>query len=59
MEGNAIARSHCILLIRAKTFFDEYLYSTIYTSVFYHQTLYIEEDPHQGSKRICNMLTLY
>jgi len=37
MEGGAIARSDYILLIRATTFFDEYLYCTIYN---------IEEDPH-------------
>jgi len=45
MEGDAIVLSHCILLIRATTFFDEYLY---YAST----TLYTEEDPHQGSKRL-------
>jgi len=33
MEGDAIVLSHCILLIRATTFFDEYLYCTIYNIV--------------------------
>jgi len=44
MEGGAIVLSHhCILHIRATTFFDEYLYCT-------STTLYTEED--QGSKRL-------
>jgi len=30
MEGGAIVLFHCILFIRAMTFFDEYLYCTIY-----------------------------
>jgi len=34
MEG-AIARSHYILLIRATTFFDEYLYCIIYNIVYW------------------------
>jgi len=33
MEGDAIVLSHCNLLIRATTFFDEYLYCTIYNFV--------------------------
>jgi len=45
MEGDAIVPSHCILLIRITTFIDEDLCIT-------SKTLYIEEDPHQGSKRL-------
>jgi len=46
MEGGDIVLSHhCILLIRATTFIDEDLYCI-------STTLYIEEDPHQESKRL-------
>jgi len=45
MEGGAIVPSHCILL-RVMTFIDEDL------CVISSKTLYTEEDPHEGSKRL-------
>jgi len=44
MEGGAIARSHCILLIRATILMN--------ICIVPSTTLYTEEDPHQGSKRL-------
>jgi len=55
IEGGGIVLSHhCILLIRATTIFDDYLYCITYDIV--HCT---EEDPHQGSKRIVISAYLY
>jgi len=34
-EGAIVLSHHCILHIRATTFFDEYLYCTIYNIVYW------------------------
>jgi len=44
-RGMIIPSHHCILLIRLTTFIDEDL-------CIISKTLYTEEDPHQGSKRL-------
>jgi len=48
-EGMIVLSHHCILLIRVMTFIDEDLY---YTICIILSTLYTEEDPHQGLKRL-------